>query len=178
MSDYTKTTDFAPKDALPSGDPEKIALGADLDVEFDALETAIESKVDESAIGAANGVCGLGADGLVSTSDLPRGTPWVALTDASTISFSGAGGNLFEVTLGDNRTMGNPTNMTDGQMVTIKVKQDGTGSRTLAWASKWLWPNGSEPTLSTAASAVDIFAGVYNAAADRVYMGVFGQAFA
>jgi hypothetical protein len=48
VSDYTKTTDFAAKDSLSSGDPEKIILGADLDAEFEALETAIASKADKA----------------------------------------------------------------------------------------------------------------------------------
>ena len=37
MSDYTPTTDFSPKDVLPVNDPNKLVLGAELDVEFDAI---------------------------------------------------------------------------------------------------------------------------------------------
>ena len=47
MTDYTQTTDFSTKDSLASGDPEKIILGADIDLEFSAISTAIASKVDE-----------------------------------------------------------------------------------------------------------------------------------
>lgn len=50
MSDYTITTDFSPKDALPTSDPEKLILGADLDVEFDAIQVAIATKYDSSDI--------------------------------------------------------------------------------------------------------------------------------
>ena len=50
MSDYVPTTDFSAKDALPDSDPEKLILGADLDVEFDALNVAIASKYDSSDI--------------------------------------------------------------------------------------------------------------------------------
>lgn len=46
MSDYTQTTDFSAKDALSSGDPEKIILGADVDVEFTAIQTAVATKYD------------------------------------------------------------------------------------------------------------------------------------
>jgi hypothetical protein len=46
MSNYTKSTDFASKDTLPSGDSAKIVRGTEIDVEFEALETAISSKAD------------------------------------------------------------------------------------------------------------------------------------
>jgi hypothetical protein len=50
MSDYTQITDFSAKDALTTGDPEKIILGADFDGEFSALDTAIASKYDSNDI--------------------------------------------------------------------------------------------------------------------------------
>ena len=50
MSDYTFGNDFSVKDALPDNDPDKLILGADLDTEFEALETAIATKYDSSDI--------------------------------------------------------------------------------------------------------------------------------
>ena len=50
MSDYTQITDFSAKDALTTGDPEKIILGADLDAELSAISTAIASKYDSNDI--------------------------------------------------------------------------------------------------------------------------------
>lgn len=44
----------------------------------------------------------------------------------------------------------------------LMVRQDGTGSRTLAWSTLVKWPNGTAPTLSTAASAIDIMAFYYD----------------
>lgn len=46
MSDYTVSTDFLAKDALASGDPDKLVLGSELDVEFDAIAAAIATKLD------------------------------------------------------------------------------------------------------------------------------------
>jgi hypothetical protein len=46
MSNYTKTTNFTAKDTLPTGNPAKIIKGADFDIEFDALVTAVASKAD------------------------------------------------------------------------------------------------------------------------------------
>lgn len=50
MSDYTQITDFSAKDALPTGNSEKIILGADVDAEFAAIATAISSKYDSDDI--------------------------------------------------------------------------------------------------------------------------------
>ena len=81
-----------------------------------------------------------------------------ALTDGATITPDFALANNFSVTLGGNRTLANPTNLTVGQSGVIKVTQDGTGSRTLAYGSNWKFPGGTAPTLTTTASAVDVLA--------------------
>lgn len=78
-----------------------------------------------------------------------------ALTDGATITPDFAVANNFSVTLGGNRTLANPTNLTAGQSGSIFVTQDGTGSRTLAYGSYWDFAGGTAPTLSTTASAVD-----------------------
>ena len=83
----------------------------------------------------------------------------VSLTDASTIGLDLSLGNNFAVTLAGNRTLGDPTNVTAGQSGVIVVTQDGTGSRTLAYAgSKYKFAGGTAPTLTTTASAVDVLA--------------------
>jgi hypothetical protein len=46
MSDYTKSTDFASKDSLPSGDAAKIVKGTEIDTEFNNIATAIATKAD------------------------------------------------------------------------------------------------------------------------------------
>lgn len=61
----------------------------------------------------------------------------------------------FAVTLGGNRTLGNPTNTKNGQTGVIKVIQDGTSSRTLAYGGNYKFACGSAPVLSTAANAID-----------------------
>lgn len=78
-----------------------------------------------------------------------------ALTDAATIAVDASASCNFSVTLGGNRTLGNPTNLVAGQSGSIFITQDGTGSRTLAYSSYWKFPGGTAPTLSTAASATD-----------------------
>ena len=46
MSSYTKIVNYAAKDALVEGDPNKIIKGTELDAEFVAIQTAIGSKAD------------------------------------------------------------------------------------------------------------------------------------
>jgi hypothetical protein len=79
-----------------------------------------------------------------------------ALTDGATITPDFALSNNYSVTLGGNRTLANPTNLTAGQSGCIFISQDGTGSRTLAFGTYWDFPAGTAPTLTTTASAVDL----------------------
>lgn len=48
MSNYTQTTLFGPKDNLPAGDPAKKIRGAEIDVEFGNIATAVNSKADSA----------------------------------------------------------------------------------------------------------------------------------
>jgi hypothetical protein len=86
-----------------------------------------------------------------------RGTI-TALTDGATITPDFAAANNFSLTIGGNRTLANPTNLTAGQSGVIVITQDGTGSRTLAYGSYFKFSNGTAPTLTTTASAVDVLA--------------------
>jgi len=46
MTDYTKSTNFATKDNLSSGNPLKIVKGTEIDTEFNNIQTAIATKAD------------------------------------------------------------------------------------------------------------------------------------
>ena len=79
----------------------------------------------------------------------------VTLTDGATITIDLDTGCNFVVTLGGNRTMANPSNVSAGQSGSIFIVQDATGSRTLSWGANWDWISGNAPTLTTTANAVD-----------------------
>lgn len=49
MSNYTKATNFTAKDALSSGNPQKIVRGSEIDTEFVAIQTAVNSKADSAS---------------------------------------------------------------------------------------------------------------------------------
>jgi len=83
-----------------------------------------------------------------------RGTI-TTLTSGATVTPDFAASNNFTLTLDQNLTVGNPTNLTAGQSGSIFLVQDATGSRTAAWDTYWDFAAGTAPTLSTAANAVD-----------------------
>ena len=49
MSNYTKLTDFAVKDTLPTGNAAKIVKGEEIDDEFNAIGTAVASKANTAS---------------------------------------------------------------------------------------------------------------------------------
>jgi len=80
----------------------------------------------------------------------------VSLTDAATIAVDMGTFINAQVTLGGNRTLGAPSNPKVGQSGFIRIIQDGTGSRTLAYHANWGFSFGVDPVLSTTPGATDI----------------------
>jgi len=92
----------------------------------------------------------------------------VALTDAATITVDALKGSLQWVTLGGNRTLGNPSNPTAGQKIMFRIKQDGTGSRTLAYDTKYRFSTDlPSPTLTTTAAKTDYLGFIYHEVDDK-----------
>jgi hypothetical protein len=82
MSNYTKSTDFASKDSLASGNAAKIVKGTEIDTEFNNIATAIATKAD-------------------SASPSFSGTVTAATISATTVSTAGAaitGGSVTGIT--------------------------------------------------------------------------------
>lgn len=76
--------------------------------------------------------------------------------------------NVFRIVLTGNTTMLAPNNPISGQTINIILKQGGSGSYTVTWNSKFKFPGGVAPTLSTAVGAVDIVTAQYDSA-DQVW---------
>jgi len=49
LSNYTKATNFASKDALSTGNPAKVIKGTEIDAEYTAIASAISSKADNNS---------------------------------------------------------------------------------------------------------------------------------
>jgi hypothetical protein len=69
MSNYTKSTNFATKDNLTSGNPLKIVKGTEIDTEFNNIATAVATKAD------------LTSPTFTGTPTLPTGT--IAVTQST-----------------------------------------------------------------------------------------------
>lgn len=96
-----------------------------------------------------------------------------ALTDGVTINWDGdSNGQVVSVTLGGNRTLAAPTNINENAFYLLRVTQDATGSRTLAWNAAYKFVGGVDPVLSIAAGAVDIFSFVGGATSAMYCVGV------
>ncbi len=98
----------------------------------------------------------------------------ITLSFASSIALNAALGNDFRLTLtASTGTLANPTNPVDGQTIKVQVTQGTGGSFTLAFGSAYDFGTAGAPTLSTAATKVDILGFVYNAALTKwCYLGV------
>ena len=84
------------------------------------------------------------------------GEPEVTPLASGVIVLDFSAGNNFEFTLVDSSTLGAPISPSGGQCGAITVRQDGTGSRTLAYSGGWQFAGGTAPTLTTTASGVDV----------------------
>ena len=71
MSNYTKSTNFATKDALASGNALKIVKGTEIDTEFNNIATAVATKAD------------LASPTFTGTPTLPTGTIGVTQSAAN-----------------------------------------------------------------------------------------------
>ena len=91
--------------------------------------------------------------GLVLTT---HSEPITTDTDATTVTFDCGLSNWHSVTLAGDRTLA-LANVVVGQLVTIVLVQDATGSRTVTWFSTVKWAGELPPTLTTTPAATDVF---------------------
>lgn len=95
-------------------------------------------------------------------------TTTTVLSAGATINVNLNTSNKFRVVLNvASGTLANPTNPHDGQNWEVLAVQDGTGSRTLAYGSKYRFPGGVTPTLTTTANRADILTFSYDSVSDK-----------
>lgn len=175
MSDYTQSIDFSAKDALTTGDPNKVTKGVDVDTELGLISTAIATKVNKVASATNNNLVAMDSNGDAKDSGLvTANTPQVNLSvefqkevtfdaqidngnsgTADTIDWTEGNKQLSTLTGNVTYTFTNPSGVCN---VILKLIQDGTGSRTVTWPAAVQWAEGSAPILTTTANAVDIVA--------------------
>lgn len=169
------------------GDPSKVNVGGY--AQGDLLAATATGVLSPLHIGANTQVLTVDVVAAQDLSYKPGGsggipvpfvlTP-VALLDAPTIATDAALGNGFRVTLGGNRTLGAPTNPSDGQMVIYEIKQ-GSGGQTLTLAGGAggfaFGTDLTSITLSVGAGKVDLIGVRYNLANNRWWVMAFQRGF-
>jgi hypothetical protein len=119
--------------------------------------------------GTATAISGIanGGDGVVKPVTTGVGNPGVFLS--ATVASSGTSitpwtslGQVFRLVMTGNATINRPqqnggSNSVSGEILTIILVQDGTGGRTVTWASEYKWVGGTAPTVTSTANAVCIF---------------------
>ena len=115
MSDYTKSTNFATKDSLSSGNPLKIVKGTEINTEFDNIQTAVATKTDN----ANANITGGSIVGITDLAVADGGTGASTATNART--------NLSAAKSGANSDITSITGLTTA----LAPSQGGTGATTL-----------------------------------------------
>jgi hypothetical protein len=150
MSNYVKSTDFAAKDALTTGNPLKLIKGTEINDEFNNLQTAIATKADLSSP-ALSGNPTAPTQAIGNNSTRLANTAFVQqeISDAEA-AIAITGGTITAVDITD-------VIITDadisGLVTPITVSDGGTGANTLL-ANAVLLGNGTT-TLQTVAPTTD-----------------------
>lgn len=79
-----------------------------------------------------------------------------SLSDAATVNWNLAGQQSASITLAGNRALANPINMQAGEVYRLRVRQDATGGRTLAFGAAYKVPAEIAYALASAANAVTL----------------------
>jgi hypothetical protein len=141
MSNYTKATNFATKDTLPTGDANKIVKGTEIDNEFNAISGAISSKAD------------LASPTFTGTPAAPTATAGSNTTQVANTAYVKA--EITSLSLGNMSTQAKTAvDITGGTIVGITdltVADGGTGRSTLT-ANAVLVGNGTSGINSVAPS--------------------------
>lgn len=95
------------------------------------------------------------------------------LTFGSSIALDASKGTVFILTLtASTGTLAAPSNPSDGQLIRLRLFQDATGGRTLAFNAIYDFGAAGAPTLSTGANKLDILGFEYIASASKwQYLG-------
>lgn len=164
MSNYTKSTDFASKDNLSSGNPLKIVKGTEIDTEFNNIQTAIATKLDSSNAPSGTIV------GTTDTQTLTNKTltnPTVnnytegvvvigTVTSSNTLSLTNGTVQTATLTASTACTFTMPT-ATAGKSFILLLKQAAsTGGGTATFTSV-KWNSVTAPVVTSTAGKMDIF---------------------
>jgi hypothetical protein len=173
MASYTKSTNFASKDSLSTGNPLKIVKGTEIDTEFNNISTAIDTKQDYdddlttwAGKTAPSGVVVGDTDSqtlINKTLTNPTVTNYVesvvaigTVTTASTISLTNGTVQTATLTASTACTFTMPT-ATAGKSFILLLKQAASTGNGTATFTGVKWNAVGTPTMTATAGKMDIF---------------------
>lgn len=95
------------------------------------------------------------ADKYIAADHIETASAMVVLTYGASLTFDWDAGVNRTIAMTGNATLANATNGQPGTWRTLIFNQDATGSRTLAFGTNYRFPGGTDPVLTTTASARD-----------------------
>lgn len=139
------------------------------------LQQSLSGTINASTIGTPTIIGGtIAISGTVVPLSIGAGlVPTViTLTDspAGTIALNSQAGQIFHMVLGTtagNRTFGTPSNLTEGQAIIFRVKQNSNNTGTLVWPAIYVFNSSGTPTLGTT-SSYNYYAWRYNSIATKL----------
>ncbi len=173
MSDYSKTTNFASKDNLTSGNPAKIVKGTEIDTEFNNIATAIATKQDYDADLAAFAAKTAPTGDVVGTTDTqgltnktltnPTVTNYVesvvaigTVSSSHTLALTSGTVQTATLTASTACTFTMPT-ATAGKSFILLLKQAASTGGGTATFTGVKWNAVGTPTMTSTAGKMDIF---------------------
>jgi hypothetical protein len=173
MSDYTKSTNFATKDNLSSGNPLKIVKGTEIDTEFNNIATAIATKQDYDSDLAAFAAKTAPSGDVVGTTDTqgltnktltnPTVTNYVesvvaigTVTSAHTLVLTSGTVQTATLTASTACTFTMPT-ATAGKSFILLLKQAASTGGGTATFTGVKYNSFGTPTMTSTAGKMDIF---------------------
>jgi len=173
MSDYTKSTNFASKDNLTSGNANKIVKGTEIDTEFNNIATAIATKQDYDSDLAAFAAKTAPTGDVVGTTDTqgltnktltnPTVTNYVesvvaigTVSSSHTLALTSGTVQTATLTASTACTFTMPT-ATAGKSFILLLKQAASTGNGTATFTGVKWSSAGTPTMTATAGKMDIF---------------------
>jgi hypothetical protein len=112
-------------------------------------------------VGVGSGVAELNANSKLKPAQMWANVNSPAIT-AAAVTLDCSVSNQFYVSLTENITVNAPTNPNNGQTISIMLRQDATGSRTVAWNAIFCFAGASTPTMTATALRADLYVATYS----------------